>query len=954
MTSRPPSGYQIRKVHPTLGNVQRYTLNKPLTFRCVSCRRTNTSSSVVTISGSWSRLLCGGCYGRQVAPRASPAQPPKPTRPAARPEKGRTASPLPRDMVWLAAMHRSVAEGKTLSPSEQELHRRRAGEASSIAAIRYAELLVDLEVRIADISGSAHDDLVGIRDELAARRAEAVDTFCAACHARSESPPAGPVGEPADVRIVRDVDPHTFELALVKALRSRGMGADALEPQASDPWTWLHRHDKVTFPELPADVQGLRNRSLADFVEEAVADVNRWECDELLAHPAVAEQWAACSKEIISELLRARQALEADLRADRGQGVVPRLRRAGEAYARASTRCLEAQLMVADQRAQATQLHRARQASKLRMDAAAEAAATVRWNDSALARQVDRAMDEHKAKCRRRGPGEGHDGCAPSIARVVRSRLQPVDRPVDGPPEVRESATDEAPPAQSAACRHDQSSFLCPDLLKQLSTDLARVVGVVGISYDDAGRFGFAWVTEYGELSTGVERAVNDHDAWLHAVCRAVMDLGGDVSNVQVVCQDERAASVVRYVTHHRLVPEALGFPVSDRTRDLLRALVSRPGKVFVSGHDCPGPHRGSKAARSLAVAALQAVREADGSRRVKTLADRISQELRELAELPAPWPSEDDPATQSIPGGGDAREVRWKTAVGRAQINGGWCVVPDGLTGPPAGSERLRLVASHAARESRSGQVQSDVLLRRVGDRWELHGIAWPPGLLPGTVVSFRWRRSDRVIEASTELMPTPKRVDELTYRHRYDLRVVVRENAPGSDQEGPVPDLSDSGWVMRALRKLGHLSPDGSVVLAETALVRNCLELGLPPSRVDRLHPAVKDLIRDRRLARVRGSLDASGLPSCPPRPGQRPADLLRYVPKVAALAALPAQRNDQRPPRRDHWVDGFVRRLPPGAHASEELIQAHREAVRAAEVVDRPLPDGFTYVRRHRRAR
>ena len=41
-----PAGYQIRKVHPTLGDLQRYTLNKPLTFRCATCRRTNMSSSV--------------------------------------------------------------------------------------------------------------------------------------------------------------------------------------------------------------------------------------------------------------------------------------------------------------------------------------------------------------------------------------------------------------------------------------------------------------------------------------------------------------------------------------------------------------------------------------------------------------------------------------------------------------------------------------------------------------------------------------------------------------------------------------------------------------------------------------------------------------------------------------------------------------------------------------------
>ncbi|MFD6563872.1 hypothetical protein [Micromonospora profundi] len=151
MTSGPPSGYQIRKVHATQGRLQRYTLNKPLTFRCVTCRRTNVSSSVVTVSGDWSQLLCGGCYGRQTAPKTSSGRTPalRGTGGKAQPEAERTAaSPLPRDMVWLAAMHRSVAEGKQLSPAELDLHRRRVGEPASIAALRYAELLVDAEARM--------------------------------------------------------------------------------------------------------------------------------------------------------------------------------------------------------------------------------------------------------------------------------------------------------------------------------------------------------------------------------------------------------------------------------------------------------------------------------------------------------------------------------------------------------------------------------------------------------------------------------------------------------------------------------------------------------------------------------------------------------------------------------------------------------------------------------------
>ena len=243
MASRPPSGYQIRKVHATLGKLQRYTLNKPLTFRCATCRRTNVSSSVVTVSGDWSQLLCGGCYGRQAAPQVSTARTPAPREPAGRaqPETHRAVSPLPRDMVWLAALHRSVVEGKQLSPSERELHRRRAGEPSSIAAIRYAELLVDLEIRIAGLNGSAAEELTVTREELALRREEAVDTFRAACHARSQATSVSSFEEPVEARVIREVAPHTFDKAFAKALRRRGVRVGALEPPTADVWTWLHR-----------------------------------------------------------------------------------------------------------------------------------------------------------------------------------------------------------------------------------------------------------------------------------------------------------------------------------------------------------------------------------------------------------------------------------------------------------------------------------------------------------------------------------------------------------------------------------------------------------------------------------------------------------------------------------------------------------------------------------------
>ncbi|MET7805029.1 hypothetical protein [Micromonospora chersina] len=957
MASRPPSGYQIRKVHPTLGELQRYTLNKPLTFRCSRCQRTNMSSSVVTIGGDWSRLLCGHCYGgsvgsgKSVAPKAKAAG----TSARAQPETHRPASPLPRDMVWLAALHRSVAERKELSPSEQELYRRRAGEPSSIAAIRYAEGLLEIEVRIAELTGGrAAETLSRTRDELALRRVEASESFRASRrHVRGEHASADSRPESLPTQVVRDVAGSTFDAALAQVLRRRGLRLVDLDPPATDIWAWLRRHEKPVAPEVPAEVKRLRKLSQADFSREAVADVNRWQYDEALAHPAVAEQWAACADEILAETERAYRSLQADPSGGRGKEVATRLRRAGETHARASARCLEAQLMVEDLQVQAIRIHRARGMPKLRSDCLAEATRAVRKSDSELARQVDRAIEEHRRGCPQRRDCEGRAGCVSSIVEALRFRLAAVELPDNEPPAPNARPVEGVSSTELARCGHERVAFICPDLLKQVPTDLARVIGVVDLAYRGEGRFGFAWVTEYGELGTGAEHAINEHDAWLHATTRGVLDLGGDLSNVHIACRDERAASVVRCVVGARLVPDALGFPVSERTRDLLAALVARSGKTFVDADRCPGPHRGSTAAQRLATVVLEAGRETGGAQAVKSLADEISEDLRETAESRAQLPRLAE-AGQWSPAGSKAGELRWTAAVGRAQINGGWCAIPAGMATPPAAGSRLRLAVHHPGHAERDGRAESDVLIRHVGGRRELHGVVWPPGLLPGTLVSFSWRPGGDAILAGTELLPRPERVDELTYRHRYDIRVVVRETAPGAEQGAGVPDLSDAGWVMRTLRKLGHLSPDGSAILAEKALVRNCRELGLPQSRVGRIHPAVEDLIRERRIGRVRGSLDRNGLPSYPPRAGESRVELLRYVPKVVSLAPHPDHRQEARSPRRDHWVDGFVRRLPAGAHASAEQIEAHREAIRAAEVVDRPLRDGFTYVRRHRRAR
>ncbi len=182
----------------------------------------------------------------------------------------------------------------------------------------------------------------------------------------------------------------------------------------------------------------------------------------------------------------------------------------------------------------------------------------------------------------------------------------------------------------------------------------------------------------------------------------------------------------------------------------------------------------------------------------------------------------------------------------------------------------------------------------------------------------------------------------------------MVTRQNAPGADQDRAVPDLSDMSWVLRTLRLLGYLDADGEAILAEDALVRNCEEAGMPRRRLGGIEEAVEKLILAGHVTRVEGSVDPDGRPWYPPRPGSVRTSLLRYKPRVQALPrqSSPYGSGEGHGNRREHWVSGFVRRLPPGASPSEQQIEAHRQAVAAAEVMDRELPAGYTFVRPHQR--
>jgi hypothetical protein len=216
----------------------------------------------------------------------------------------------------------------------------------------------------------------------------------------------------------------------------------------------------------------------------------------------------------------------------------------------------------------------------------------------------------------------------------------------------------------------------------------------------------------------------------------------------------------------------------------------------------------------------------------------------------------------------------------------------------------------------------------------WQFEGVEWPADLRPGTLVTVTWQPARDEVVVRTTALGEPLQVDGADYFHEYDPKVVTREFTP---------DKSNRGQVLRAVRKRGRVFDDGSAVLPEAGLAAHC-GLGRGARGTFLLRNAVDQLIREGYLTRVAGSVDPAGYPSYPAVDGQKPAEMLFYAPLVEPVPH-PSDRGE-------HWVSGFVRKLPRGAHASDRQVQLHEQAVESAEIDAGSLDPGYTFVKKHHR--
>jgi hypothetical protein len=285
-------------------------------------------------------------------------------------------------------------------------------------------------------------------------------------------------------------------------------------------------------------------------------------------------------------------------------------------------------------------------------------------------------------------------------------------------------------------------------------------------------------------------------------------------------------------------------------------------------------------------------------------------------------------------------RKATRRSALWQADLDGGVCAAPEECVEALQDRQRITLVLDHRQHGVTATRQVFDSVLRQDGE-WQFGAITWPSDLRPGVLVLVTWQAAKDDVVVRTVALDEPMRIDGVDYFHDYDPRVVTRECGPGT---------SNRGKVLHAVRRHGHVFEDGSAVLAESALAGHC-GLGRGARGTFLLRNAVDQLIREGYLTRVPGSLDPAGYPSYPAVDGRKPADLLFYAPLVEP-APYPGEDDAEGADRREHWVNGFVRKLPPGAQPSERQVSLHEQAVETDEVPASPLAPGYTFVKKHHR--
>jgi hypothetical protein len=296
--------------------------------------------------------------------------------------------------------------------------------------------------------------------------------------------------------------------------------------------------------------------------------------------------------------------------------------------------------------------------------------------------------------------------------------------------------------------------------------------------------------------------------------------------------------------------------------------------------------------------------------------------------------------------------QISWTVALRVAHIDAGLLTLPQPaahvLISDRRDGTRMRLLLNHDG-------YQLDVTDATQMATADLHsspavltGVSWPMDYFPGILLTVTWPRNTPTLRITSTLLDMPVTIDdELDIEHRYDPRIVTRD---ALDRTGST-SATLAQRILRAVRRLGLLDPDGVARLAHDQLTQEVYGSGSGQTE-QALDTAVAQLLERGALTQDTGSRTADGI-AFPAVAGQPIVPLLCYTPTV--VTGPPRPRRFQRLDARfvsSHLVAGFLRRIP-GQSASPHARASYRE-YRARHGLAGPaeLPEGWTFVRPHER--
>jgi hypothetical protein len=268
----------------------------------------------------------------------------------------------------------------------------------------------------------------------------------------------------------------------------------------------------------------------------------------------------------------------------------------------------------------------------------------------------------------------------------------------------------------------------------------------------------------------------------------------------------------------------------------------------------------------------------------------------------------------------------------------------------------KLRLQLTHDGYELDPQDAHQAVTVSWVGPRARLTGIEWPLEFFPGIVLTFTWQRGAVVLRARSTLLEAPVIIDSSEYEHRYDPAVLTRDAAPGCARRGGGDrgPLTLRERVLRAVRRAGHLDPDGVAVLRRDRLADLVYGRDAGAAGAAALEPVVDAMLADGTLTVEQASVGENASEWSRTEPAER-VSVLVWRPRP--VVGVPRQRSGPQPDLsryvREYSVAPFVRRLPKGAQASPgKRAEYKRLLARYGRAGD--LPPGYTLVDGHTRSR